>query len=237
MANYYNEKVMKKFTAALSKYVDMVKRGENLRVTISDSNSKMGAVASVSTLPFVTCPNRCKDTCGANCYAAKIANMRTNVLNSYAKNTAIAMFNPSLFWAEVDTACKAVRYFRFHVSGDILNYDYFCKMIETARNNEKTEILCFTKRYEIVNKWIDENGKLPNNLHVLFSGWSNLKTINPHNIAETNVFSKEDEIRDKIDEYMESIKELPWWEEEREYRCMVIDALLWVIGDESGKAI
>ena len=47
----------------------------------------------------------------------------------------------------------------------------------------------------------------------------------------------ENEIRAKIEEYMEAADRLPWWEEEREYRCMVIDALLWVIGDESGKAI
>lgn len=47
----------------------------------------------------------------------------------------------------------------------------------------------------------------------------------------------EREIRDKIDEYMDRIKGLPWWEDEREYRCMVLDALLWVIEDESGNEI
>ena len=47
----------------------------------------------------------------------------------------------------------------------------------------------------------------------------------------------EQEIRNKISEYMDAVDGLPWWEDEREYRCMVIDALLWVIGDESGKQI
>ena len=45
------------------------------------------------------------------------------------------------------------------------------------------------------------------------------------------------EIHEKIDEYMDIVRDLPWWEEEREYRCMVIDALLWVIDDNSGKPI
>ena len=45
------------------------------------------------------------------------------------------------------------------------------------------------------------------------------------------------EIREKIEEYFDKIQNSPWWEEEREYFCMVIDTLLWVIGDESGKAI
>lgn len=47
----------------------------------------------------------------------------------------------------------------------------------------------------------------------------------------------EREIRDKIEEYMDKIHGMPWWEEEREYYCMVIDALLWVVDDESGKPI
>lgn len=47
----------------------------------------------------------------------------------------------------------------------------------------------------------------------------------------------EREIREKIDEYMSIVHDLPWWEEEKEYRMCVIDALLWVIGDRSGKPI
>ena len=150
----------------------------------------MGAVSSVSTLPFFTCPALCKDTCGAACYAAKLANLRPSVLKSYAVNTALALHRPDLYWAQVNTAVMAVRYFRFHVSGDIMNYDYFCHMVEVARANDRTEILCFTKRYEIVNQWIDANGELPANLHVLFSGWTNLDPINPHQLPETNVIQR-----------------------------------------------
>ena len=47
----------------------------------------------------------------------------------------------------------------------------------------------------------------------------------------------ENEIRDKISELMDKVHDLPWWEEEREYIACVIDGLLWVIGDESGKPI
>lgn len=47
----------------------------------------------------------------------------------------------------------------------------------------------------------------------------------------------ENEVRAKIDELMAKANDLPWWEEEREYVCTVIDSLLWVIGDRSGKPI
>ena len=191
MANYYNGQVLSKFRAALDAAKEDVRSGKVNTVSISKGNIKMGAVPSVSTLPFITCPGRCKGTCGAECYAAKIANLRTSVLVSYARNTALAMLKPELYWAGIDYAIKGTRFFRFHVSGDIMNADYFRKMVDAARNNPHCQILTFTKRYEIVNAWIAENGGLPENLHILFSGWENLQPENPYKLPETNVYDTE----------------------------------------------
>lgn len=197
---YYTDKILEKFTEAYKEAVELVNNDNSITVRISNGNSKMGDVASVSTIPFVTCPARCKGTCGVKCYAAKIANLYTSVLKSYAINTALAIHKPDVYWNGIDTACKAVRYFRFHVSGDIINGTYFERMIETAVNNPKTEMLCFTKRYEIVNTYIRNHGGdvncIPENLHILFSGWTNLKTVNPYDMPETNVFKEEAEIQD-----------------------------------------
>lgn len=191
MANYYNEKILAKFTAALNEAKKAVKAGTITDVVISKDNSKMGAVSSVSTLPFLTCPARCKGTCGADCYAAKIANLYPNVLQSYAQNTALALYRPLKFWADVENAVKGVRFFRFHVSGDIINKEYFANIVDIATANKHCEILLFTKRFEIVNAYIKAFGDLPENLHVLFSGWNNLKPVNPFKLPETNVFGKE----------------------------------------------
>jgi len=193
MANYYNEKILSKFNADLKDAAQLVKTGADMRVRISNGNSKMGAVASVSTLPFITCPARCKETCGKDCYAAKIANVYKTVRKSYAINTALAIHAPKSYWAQVDAACKAVRYFRFHVSGDILNGAYFAEMVKCAENNPHTEMLCFTKRFEIVNTFVRNGGAIPKNLHILFSGWSNLEPVNPYNFPETNVILKNQE--------------------------------------------
>ena len=189
MANYYNEKVLAKFNAALEDAKQEVKAGAVDHVSISTGNIKMGQVQSVSLLPFLTCPARCKGTCGPDCYAAKIANMRPSVLKAYARNTALALLDPVKYWTDITYAMAGARFFRFHVSGDILNADYFENMIHACWNNPHCEVLCFTKRYEVVNAWIEENGDLPANLHILFSGWSNLETINPYNMPETNIFS------------------------------------------------
>jgi len=195
MTGYYNEKVLNKFADALNDAKTAVRAGD-IRVRFSNSNSKMGAVASVSTLPFLTCPDTCKWTCGVKCYAAKLANLRPSVLKSYAVNTAIAIYRPIEYWNQINEFCKGVRYFRFHVSGDILNAAYFHHMIDVANDNPKCEFLCFTKRYDVVNKWIDENGELPCNLHILFSGWTNLTPDNPYNLPETNVFTCDADFND-----------------------------------------
>lgn len=68
---------------------------------------------------------------------------------------------------------------------------YFNKMVGIAKRNEHCEILCFTKKYEIVNSKYEEmianNEEFPSNLHVIFSGWINLVMNNPYNFPEAHV--------------------------------------------------
>ena len=187
---YYNEKTLAKFSEAFKAAKADLDSGKAVKVNFSASNSKMGAVASVSTLPFLTCPGVCKDTCGAYCYAAKIANIYNTVLKTYAENTVLALYRPAEYWQQVRDYVRGVRFFRFHVSGDIINKAYFAEMVKTAQGAPHCEFLAFTKRYEAVNAWIDENGDIPENLHILFSGEKNLKPENPHAMPETTIYEK-----------------------------------------------
>lgn len=185
---YYNEKVLAKFSNALNAAKESIMNAEHVTVKFSMGNTKMGSIPSVSTLPFLTCPAVCKGTCGKACYAAKLANLRPNVLANYANNTAIALYRPMEYFQQISDFVKTQRYFRFHVSGDIVNDVYFQNMVDIARENPHCEILAFTKRFAIVNNWISNNGQLPENMHILFSGWDNLTPDNLHNLPETTVF-------------------------------------------------
>jgi len=187
---YFNTETITKFGKTLAAAREAVKTDADLRVRISGGNIKMGDVPSVSMVPFFSCPGICKKTCGKKCYAAKIANLRPAVLYSYAINQALAMLRPDIYWQSIDLACKGTKFFRFHVSGDILSSDYFEHMIEIVKNNPTTQILCFTKQYSIVNAWIAKNGQLPENLHLLFSGWEEMQPENPYKLPETNVIPK-----------------------------------------------
>lgn len=110
---FYNDKVMSKFSDALTEAVITVKNGSETRVRISKNNSKMGDVVSVSLLPFFTCPRICETTCGPACYAAKLANLRPSVLKSYAINTALAIHKPELFLAAGRSCHKGRALFPF----------------------------------------------------------------------------------------------------------------------------
>lgn len=163
-------------------------------VCISKGNTKMGALQSVSLPSIITCR---KCDCNTKCYARKIERLRPNVAKSYQRNLRILQEDPEKYWREVEAAIMVSRFFRFHVSGDIINLDYLYKMIEIAARHKHTEILCFTKQYEIINQAIDDyrgicedafvEDVIPKNLHIIFSGWPGLHMVNPYNFPEAHV--------------------------------------------------
>lgn len=156
-----------------------------MTVSISKANRKMGAIPSVSLPPVITCPKGAP--CAGKCYAAKLCRIYPSVKNAYQNNLDILNEDWEEYWRQVRAAVAMARYFRFHVSGDIPNPAYFKEMVITARQNPHTEILAFTKRYEIVNNYIDAFGELPANLHIIMSEWGAQKPTNPHNLPTAAV--------------------------------------------------
>ena len=166
-----------------------------MKVSISTGNRKMGAIPSVSLPPIVTCPAGCP--CAKKCYAAKMARIYPSVRKAYKNNLDILQSNPGEYWHQVNQAVKMNRYFRFHVSGDIPTPEYFAEMVNVARQNPDTEILVFTKRYQIVNEYITSNGNLPENMHLIFSQWGDNWTVpNPHCLPTAAVIFKGQEPKD-----------------------------------------
>ena len=166
----------------------------NVKLSISDSNRKMGAIPSVSLPPVVTCPAGCP--CAKKCYAARMCKRYPNVREAYNRNLDLLNEDWAEYWKQVNARLAMVRFFRFHVSGDIPNAAYFKEMTISARKNPHCEILAFTKQYDIVNHYIDSLGPLPKNLHIVFSAWDvvwNAKIQNPHNLPTSAVIFKGEE--------------------------------------------
>lgn len=159
------------------------------KVSFSPGNIKMGSIPSVSLPSKKTC-REC--ACWNKCYAAKIERLRPSVRNAYQNNLDVLMMDSETYWREVEAEIMLTKYFRFHVSGDIPNTDYLNNMVNIAKRQQHCQILCFTKKYELVNDYITENGTnahdvLPDNLHIIFSGWTGLEMVNPYNLPEAHV--------------------------------------------------
>jgi hypothetical protein len=158
-------------------------------VKISAGNAKLGSIPSVSLPAGVTCRKDCE--CFKKCYAQKLERMRPSVRNAYQHNLALLQKSPDIYWREVEASIMMSRFFRFHVSGDIPDNVYFAHMIEVAERNSHCEILCFTKKYDIVNEYLEFGGKIPKNLHIVFSGWVGLEMDNPYLLPEAHVRYKD----------------------------------------------
>ena len=159
------------------------------RLSISPGNVKMGAIPSVSLPPVTTCPKGCP--CAAKCYALKLCKLRPNVRAAYAGNLSLLQEAPAAYWLQVKAAACVTRYFRYHVSGDILDRDYLDNMAQTARELPHTEFLAFTKNYAVVNDYLAEGHEIPANLHLIFSEWGGGWDVpNPYNLPTAAVIFK-----------------------------------------------
>lgn len=162
---------------------------ENLVVKISNGNTKTGKIKSVSLPPVVTC--RQDAPCIKKCYARRLLRY-PNVRNAYESNLQLYKENPALYFDGITACAINEEFFRWHVSGDIPDIDYFRYMCGVARTCENTLFLCFTKKYEIVNNFIFEGGIVPPNLIIIFSMWDTLYCKNPYDFATAEVITAEE---------------------------------------------
>ena len=158
------------------------------KITISKGNRKLGAIPSVSLPPCTTCNSSAP--CFKKCYALKIARLYTTVSKSYVNNLEVLNASPSEYWKQVKDGATMSRYFRYHVSGDIPNKDYFYQMVRLANELPNTNFLAFTKQYIIVNEYLDKGEKIPSNLKIIFSNWGAWKCSNPYALPVCEVVFK-----------------------------------------------
>lgn len=189
----YTPETVRTLAEAVAEARKLRRDGAQMNVSISEGNVKMGAVKSVSVMPFVTCPACTRKTCARDCYAARMALIGPhagNVRRAWAKNTVLAIDSPDQYWPAVRKAAGKEKHFRFHVGGDIINRSYLIGMIETAEACPETHFLAFTKRHALINEYCDANGgraAIPANLQIVFSCWEGIETINPYAFPETDV--------------------------------------------------
>lgn len=160
------------------------KNSENITISISCGNKKIGRVLNVSLAPIITCAN-CKE-CKHLCYDIKACLQYSNVRDARSRNTVLATKYRDIYFSAIDEKLSRRRknkYFRWHVSGDIIDLDYFCRMVDIARKHSDFVMWTYTKAYFIVNEYCKRFGKdsIPSNLVIMFSEWDGMDLINPYN--------------------------------------------------------
>ena len=154
-----------------------------IHLSVSKGNAKLHDLQSVSFPAIITCANcPCQD----KCYACKGNFTRYSVQFAYAKNLWLYKNNEEQYWREFKAMVFMNRFIRINVSGDIPDLNYLFHLVDVAKENSHCEILCFTKKYRMINLYL-EKYKLPKNLHILFSIWRDYECDNPYKLPEAHV--------------------------------------------------
>lgn len=167
--------------------------------TFSGGNAKLGECISFSTSCLSCDPSA---PCFKKCYANRLAAFRKNVAKSYDTNYELAFLRLDLLEKACEKAfalADALEIpFRWHVSGDIMNAEYFAMMVRLSNKFQNVKVIAMTKQYAIVNDWIAANGieALPENLRkgLAFSAWPGFPMPNPYALPIAGFIPKGEEI-------------------------------------------
>lgn len=154
---------------------------------ITTTNTKLGGHIAQINMPYIV---SCREDapCINQCYCKKGPIGMTTARTSHMKKLCAYKADPKGFFDQINLELKFVpyKYFRWHSSGDIVDEQYLDYMFKLARKNKQTRFLCFTKKYEMVNEYLNSHKK-PNNLIICLSHWKDWHPDNPHNLPTSYV--------------------------------------------------
>jgi len=127
---------------------------------ISEGNSKTECF-SFDLPAKLTCPGM-TESCGAKCYAFKLANAYPNVGRKYQRNLEFSQQETFARYMirTIPHGCE----FRIHVSGDFYSAEYAAKWKEIAKARPDVTFYAYTRSWRIETVWfaIMELNALPN---------------------------------------------------------------------------
>lgn len=173
----------KEFFVTKQEYIDFLANKSN-EINMANKNSKTGAACLNLAFPVCTC--RSDAPCKSTCYACKGFQQMANVQAAYYRNLRLYYDNPDNFFEQVYCKVKfsGLPKVRIFDSGDFPDMAFLVRLVDLCKKTPSTKYMAFTKQYELVNDYIDKNGKLPDNLNIMFSAWDKLWEVpNPHGLG------------------------------------------------------
>ena len=144
---------------------------------IAEGNSKTGEKCINCNLSI---ENSCDHTCecykDGKCYAEGGCYLYGDNQAGYTENSKFVLnhTNKEIIAAwQIAADFYGYKHWRYFTCGDIPFYRFIDCMVAFAKKNPDITFWSYTKKYALVNKWIDNNGPLPENLTIIFSHWLN----------------------------------------------------------------
>ena len=156
---------------------------EKVKVCESVGNRKIGNTINYSLAPILSCGGNCR-VCIHKCYDIKACMQYDAVMKARVRNYYLATEHLNYYFFQIDSSLsrkRTLKPVRFHVGGDIISLEYLDQMVKLARKHSKRKFWSYTKQYDIVNTWMEQNGPLPENLVIMYSVWDGLECVNPYN--------------------------------------------------------
>ena len=144
---------------------------------VAEGNSKTGEKCLNYNLSIEnSCDHNCECYKEGKCYAEGGCYLYGDNQAGYTDNSKFVLHhtNEQIIAAwQLALDFYGYKYWRYFTCGDIPFMRFIDCMVQFARNNPEVKFWTYTKKYSLVNKWIDENGNLPENLTIIFSHWLN----------------------------------------------------------------
>lgn len=171
------------------KYCDKKSVGCDV-LNVSEENEKIGKVMNLNLPIEYTCNHTCECYKNGVCYASGGCYNYSSNQKRYTENfNFFVEHGTETFIKAIQFAIESINYkhFRWFTCGDIPTLTFLNCMVTIAKNNPNIAFWSYTKKYGIVNKWIEINGNLPENLKIIFSHWLNengtyFPMENPYNL-------------------------------------------------------
>jgi hypothetical protein len=140
-------------------------------VSIAKGNTKLGKIGNTSLSPIISCPSGVPCAKKGKCYALQSYIQYPYTKLAWDRNLRIYLQNSEVYFEQINVYLQhsMPKFFRWLVSGDIVNKNYFQGMMSLAYKNPQTCFLSFTKNYSVL-AGIHRNN-LPNNLNIIVSAW------------------------------------------------------------------
>ena len=161
--------------------IDFFAAKSNL-ISVNNGNGKTGKGCLTLSVPTITCAPDAP--CRKGCYCMKGRQTIPGVCGAYYRNYRIWCENPKGFEEQLIHILKyeGLPLFRWHDAGEIPDKEYLSMMFRVAIKFPNISFLAYTKKYDLVNEFLNEH-VIPENLCIRLSAWDkDWEVPNPHNL-------------------------------------------------------